>query len=203
MRARLAGLLPGELDEEQAQVYRAITGGPRAAGPQAFALTDEDGRLRGPFNAMLLSPPVGLAVQALGAAVRYGSVLSDRAREMAILAVAAHWGSAFEREAHEAVGRVSGLTEAEMAALRAGGVPELADPVERAVLTVIAGLLRRGALSDDEYADARDAVGERGLFELTTLVGYYAMLALQLRVFAGEGGECGAGDCGSQPSAMP
>ena len=67
MTGRLAGLMPAELNEEQREVYRAVTCGPRAAGPQAFALTDGEGRLRGPFNAMLLSPPVGLAVQALGA----------------------------------------------------------------------------------------------------------------------------------------
>jgi 4-carboxymuconolactone decarboxylase len=183
---RLAGLRPGELDEEQAEVYRAITGGPRATGPQVFALTDEEGRLRGPFNAMLLSPPVGLAVQAVGAAVRYGSVLGDRARELAILAVAAHWNSAFEREAHEAVGRAVGLTGPELAALRAGEMPQLADPAERAALRAVTGMLRHRALSDEEYADAVGALGERGLFELTTLVGYYSTLALQLRVFAGE-----------------
>ncbi|MEH0581628.1 carboxymuconolactone decarboxylase family protein [Streptomyces sp. B21-108] len=187
MAARLTGLLPGKLDEEQTELYRAITGGPRAAGPQAFALTDAEGRLRGPFNAMLLSPTVGLAVQAVGAAVRYGSVLGDRARELAILAVAAHWNSAFEREAHEAVGRAAGLTGPEMAALRTGTVPELADPGERAVLRATWALLRGGALSDEEYADMVSEVGERGLFELTTLVGYYGTLALQLRVFAGEG----------------
>jgi 4-carboxymuconolactone decarboxylase len=187
MGARLAGLLPGELGEEQQEVYRAITCGPRAGGPQAFALTDPEGRLRGPFNAMLLSPPVGLAVQALGAAVRYGSVLTDRARELAILAVAAHWNSTFEREAHEAVGRTAGLTEPEMAALRTGTVPALTDPGERAALQVTFAMLRHGALGDEEYADAVSAVGERGLFELTTLVGYYTTLALQLRVFAGEG----------------
>ncbi|MER7922360.1 carboxymuconolactone decarboxylase family protein [Streptomyces sp. NPDC096057] len=187
MQPRLAGLPPGELDEEQAKVYRSITGGPRAAGPQAFALSDPEGRLRGPFNAMLLSPPVGHAVQALGAAVRYGSVLSDRAREMAILAVAAHWNSPFERAAHEAVGRTAGLTEPELAALRAGTVPELGDPAERAVLRATIALLRHGALGDEEYAETVSRVGERGLFELTTLVGYYATLALQLRVFAGEG----------------
>ncbi len=183
---RLPGLLPGELTEEQAEVYRAIAGGPRAAGPQAFALTDEEGRLRGPFNAMLLSPPVGLAVQAVGAAVRYGSVLSDRARELAILVVAAHWGSAFEREAHEAVGRAVGLTEPEIEALRAGAAPALADPAEQAVVRATSALLL-GGLDDADYAAAVAAVGERGVFELTTLVGYYAMLALQLRVFAGEG----------------
>ncbi|MFD5541506.1 carboxymuconolactone decarboxylase family protein [Streptomyces sp. NPDC127079] len=187
MGARLTGLLPGQLDEEQTELYRAIAGGPRAAGPQVFALTDTEGRLRGPFNAMLLSPTVGLALQAVGVAVRYGCVLGDRARELAILAVAAHWNSAFEREAHEAVGRAAGLTEPEMAALRTGTVPELADPGERAVLGTTRSLLRRGALSDEEYAATVSAVGERGLFELTTLVGYYATLALQLRVFAGEG----------------
>jgi 4-carboxymuconolactone decarboxylase len=189
MRARLARLSPADLDGDQREVYRAITGGPRAAGPQAFALTDERGRLRGPFNAMLLSPPAGLALQEVGAALRYASVLGDRAREAAILAVAAHWNSAFEREAHEAVGRATGLTEPELAALRAGTIPDLADPVEEVVVRVAVSLVRHGALSDREYADAVAAVGERGLFELTTLVGYYATLALQLRVFEGEKGE--------------
>ncbi|MEU5312414.1 carboxymuconolactone decarboxylase family protein [Streptomyces sp. NPDC021562] len=187
MTARLAGLLPGELDEQQSEVYRAVTAGPRAAGPQAFALVDEEGRLRGPFNAMLLSPPVGLAVQAVGAAVRYESILSDRVREMAVLVVAAHWGSAFEWAAHEAVGRTHGLTEPELDALRAGGLPDLPDAAERTALLATAALTRTGALSDGEYAGTVAAWGERGLFELTALVGYYALLALQLRVFAGEG----------------
>ncbi|MCC5581812.1 carboxymuconolactone decarboxylase family protein [Microtetraspora sp. AC03309] len=186
MRARLAGLSPDALDKEQAELYRAITGGPRAAGPQAFALTDERGRLRGPFNAMLLSPPVGGALQAVGAAVRYHSVLTARVREIAILVVAAHWGSDFEREAHEAVGRTCGLTEAELAALREGALPGLPDPGELAAARAAAALARAGDLTDEEYGDAVAALGERGLFELTTLVGYYATLALQLRIFAGE-----------------
>jgi 4-carboxymuconolactone decarboxylase len=201
MGVRLGGLLPGELDGEQAVVYQAITGGARASGTQAFPLTDQEGRLRGPFNAMLLSPPVGLATQALGTAVRYSSSLSDRVREMAILAVAAHWDSTFEREAHEAVGRTSGLAEPEMAALRAGRMPELTEPAERAVLRATTALLRHGTLNDDEYADAVTSAGERGVFELTTLVGYYSMLALQLRVFLGEPSASGSDDRGAQPLA--
>lgn len=186
MVARLAGFLPGDLSEEQAAVYRAISGGPRAAGPQVFALTDNEGRLRGPFNAMLLSPPVGAALQAVGAAVRYQSSLSDRIREMAVLLVAAHWGSAFEREAHEAVGRACGLTEEELDSLRSGALPALTDADEAIVLRTTASLLDSGTLDDDEYGMAVSAIGERGLFELTTLVGYYSTLAMQLRVFAGE-----------------
>ncbi|MEH0448044.1 MULTISPECIES: carboxymuconolactone decarboxylase family protein [unclassified Streptomyces] len=188
MVARLAGFLPGDMSEEQAAVYRSISGGPRAAGPQLFALTDSEGRLRGPFNAMLLSPPVGAALQTVGAAVRYRSSLSDRVREMAVLLVATHWGSAFEREAHEAVGRACGLTEEELASLRSGVLPDVTDPHETTALRTTASLLRSGSLDDDEYRTAVSAIGERGLFELTTLVGYYSTLALQLRVFAGEEG---------------
>jgi len=170
-------------------VYRSISGGPRAAGPQLFALTDSEGRLRGPFNAMLLSPPVGAALQAVGAAVRYRSSLSDRVREMAVLLVAAHWGSAFEREAHEAVGHACGLTEEELDALRSGALPDLTDPDETTALRTADSLLHSGSLGDEEYRTAVSAIGERGLFELTTLVGYYSTLALQLRVFAGEEGK--------------
>jgi 4-carboxymuconolactone decarboxylase len=188
MVARLAGFLPGDMSEEQAAVYRSISGGPRAAGPQLFALTDSEGRLRGPFNAMLLSPPVGAALQTVGAAVRYRSSLSDRVREMAVLLVAAHWASTFEREAHEAVGRACGLTEEELASLRSGVLPDVTDPDETTALRTTASLLRSGSLDDDENRTAVSAIGERGLFELTTLVGYYSTLALQLRVFAGEEG---------------
>ena len=184
MTVRLPGLRPDDLNEEQAQVYRAIAGGPRAGGP--FPLTDEKGHLRGPFNAMLLSPPVGLTLQAVGASVRYNTVLTDRVREMAILVVAAHWGSDFERESHEAVGRACGLTEAELSALRRGSVPDLADSVERLAVQTVVRLTADRSLTDEQYGEAVKAFGERSLFELTTLVGYYATLALQLRVFAGE-----------------
>nr|BFE70573.1 hypothetical protein GCM10020092_038740 [Actinoplanes digitatis] len=73
-------------------------------GPQLFRLVGADGGLEGPFNAFLLQPRLGLALQALGAAVRYETGLADRAREIAILVVSAASDSAFERYAHEAVG---------------------------------------------------------------------------------------------------
>lgn len=186
MTPRLAGLRRDALSAEQAEVYEAIAGGPRAGGP--FPLVDAEGCLRGPFNAMLLSPPLGLALQEVGAAVRYRSVLTDRAREMAILVVAAHWNSTFELEAHEAVGRRCGLTETELRLLRAGGVPDVPDVAERTAMQVAQALARSGTLTDEQYRAAVAAFGERGLFDLTTLVGYYATLALQLRVFGGEGG---------------
>jgi 4-carboxymuconolactone decarboxylase len=76
MIARLAGFLPGDLTEEQAAVYQAISGGPRAAGPQLFALTDGEGRLRGPFNAMLLSPVLAGNLIHAGEGLSGGRVLA-------------------------------------------------------------------------------------------------------------------------------
>ena len=109
---RIPKLEPAALGDEQRTLYDAIAGGRRAQGPQLFRLTDADGRLEGPFNAFLLQPRLGSALQALGA-----------------------------------------------------------------------------DLDDTEYREAEDHLGPDGLFELLTLVGYYATLALQLRVFRVPGPE--------------
>jgi 4-carboxymuconolactone decarboxylase len=129
---RLPILTPADLDDQQRVLYNAIAGGPRAAGPRLFALTDAAGRLNGPFNAMLFAPEVGTALQELGTAIRYRSSLTARIREMAILAVAAHWD---------------------------------------------------GHIADPLFQRAVSLIGNQAVVELTSLVGYYATLALQLRVF--------------------
>ena len=180
--ARIPKLELSVLDDEQRSLYDMIAGGRRAQGPQLFRLADSDGRLEGPFNAFLLQPRLGAALQALGSAVRYDTGLDDRCREIAILIVAAHWRSAFEWYAHEAVGRSAGLGDAELAAVRDGSHGALTG-CEAVVARTVAALVLRGDLDEAEYSEAVDHVGEAGLFELLTLVGYYATLALQLRVF--------------------
>jgi 4-carboxymuconolactone decarboxylase len=184
---RLRRLRPDDLDGEQRALYDTIASGPRARGAQHFALTDEGGALRGPFNALLLSPSLGTALQEIGSAVRYRTGLTDRVREMAILLVAAHWDSAFESTAHTAVGRAVGLTEAEIASLHQGAPPDLAGADEARALSVVQRLLDDADLDDATYADAALHLGETAVFELTVLVGYYASLALQLRVFRADG----------------
>jgi 4-carboxymuconolactone decarboxylase len=180
---RLPRLTPGELDLDQRPLYDAITGGPRAGGPQLFALTDAQGRLNGPFNAMLFAPGVGAALQELGSAIRYRTSLSGRIRELAILVVAAQWDSAFERYAHEPIGRAAGLTDTEIAAVNAGTAPELSDPAEAAALELVRVLVARGDADDAVFDRAVSLNGIEAVVELTTLVGYYVTLALQLRVF--------------------
>lgn len=189
-RGRVTGRDPGTLTARQREVYDAIVGGRRAAGPQLFRLTDDDGRLEGPFNAFLLQPRVGGPLQALGTALRYDGTLTGRAREIAILLVAADQDSVFEWASHEAVGRHAGLTDREIAAIRGGDAGAFSG-VEHAVVTTTRMLLTEGDLDDEAYERAIESLGEPGLFELTTLVGYYATLALQLRVFRVGGTRAG------------
>lgn len=180
--SRLEPIPPADLDPAQAPLYAGIVGGPRSRGPQHFELTRSDGALLGPFNAFLLSPQIGGALQELGAAVRYRSQLSPRTREMAILAVAARWDCAFERAAHQSVGRAVGLSAEEMSQVRAGRVPALEDPHKRACAH-LTRVMVDGEVDNDTWADWADAAGTTAVFELTSLVGYYSTLALQLRVF--------------------
>jgi len=184
MTGRIRPLTPGELTPEQRALYDAITGGPRAKGPQHFALTSPDGSLRGPFDVMLRSPAVGAAQQELGAAIRYRTGFTDRTRELAILLVAARWDSAFERESHEAIARALGFREDELAAIRVLDV-SVFDGDEGVVGRATVALLN-GDLADDAWEAASTVLGVDGVFELTALVGYYATLALQLRVFRVE-----------------
>ena len=181
---RLPLLSLDEMTSEQVALYREILGGPRGQGPRAVLLASGAGGLAGPFNAMLYAPPVGHALQELGAAIRFRSQLTPRIRELAILVVAQAWDSAYERASHEPIGREAGLTDDEIEALRGGADPGFPDKQEQAAYSVVRALTGPAADLDDEEYDAAVAVlGERALVELSTLVGYYATLALQMRIF--------------------
>ena len=180
---RLAVLSSDEMTSGQKDLYREILSGPRGQGPRAVPLASGAGGLAGPFNAMLYAPPVGHALQELGAAIRFRSELAPRIREMAILAVAQAWDSAYERASHEPIGHEAGLTDEEIEALRGGADPGFADEQERVAYQVVRSLVGPADLDDHEYDLAIRTLGERTLVELSTLVGYYATLALQLRIF--------------------
>jgi 4-carboxymuconolactone decarboxylase len=49
--------------------------------------------------------------------------------------------------------------------------------------SVVRSLVDSADLDDEQYETAVRILGEQALVELSTLVGYYATLALQLRIF--------------------
>jgi 4-carboxymuconolactone decarboxylase len=171
-------LTPDTMNEKQLELYELLT-----KNQGTVTLRNPDGSLVGPFNLMLHEPRLGAAMQKLGGIILYRGSLPERAREIAILCVAAHQQSDFERSAHEAIGRSVGLTDEEMAAIAAKAPLSLSDPLEACVLSVSRDLLQNGDLDDAAYAAAVDVLGEAGMVEVSTVVGYYSLVALQLRLF--------------------
>jgi 4-carboxymuconolactone decarboxylase len=185
---RLDLIPPADLAPAQRALYDAITGGPRASQAGTVPITDTDGQLLGPFAIMLLSPDVGNAMQQVGATIRFGTALTARERELAILTVAGALDSEFERLAHVPAARGLGLTEPQIdAALSGLAVDGLAVDGLSADEAMVRRLARAmtvdRTLSDEEYSAGVGALGRERLAELTWLVGYYSALALSLAVF--------------------
>ena len=180
---RVPRLRPEQLTDEQRRLYQEVLHGPRGQGPQSFPLTDADGVLTGPFNAMLASPRVGTALQRLGAALRYHTDLPDQTRELVILVVAAHLGSDFEWYTHEPLARHYGVDDEVIAALHEGRPPSLADQAQRAAYDLAVALLRGEDVPDERYSVMAGALGMPGVFDVSAIVGYYWLLAAQLRLF--------------------
>lgn len=193
MTKRYTSPAPDEMTAEQQALYKLFATGKRAAPGSPFSLVGADGRLQGPPAAWVLAPAFGRALEQLGGAVRYERTLPARASEIAILLVGHHYRSPFELHAHTRAGAAAGLSQADLDALAAGQPPALATEPERVIYAVTRQVLTTGTLDDGGYASAVSVLGAAGLFELTTLIGWYTMVAFQLSVFGllppGESGD--------------
>lgn len=183
MSMRFDDIDPAAMTESQRALYDRYTTGRRAAPESPFSLVSADGRLLGPPAVWILSPKFGEAMQHIGGAVRFDSELPYRAREIAILLVGHHHRSAFELYAHRRAGAAAGLSEADLAALADHEEPVGMSDVEACCFRTTRRILDRGTLDADEFREAVGLLGEAGLFELVTIVGYYNLVAWQLAVF--------------------
>lgn len=164
-----------------------LTSGPRrqahSALDPALQLTDAEGRLQGPFNTFLVHPRLGMALQEISRLLRFDGLLGARVREIVILIVAASQRSNFEWAAHEAIARSIGVTDAEIAALAREEPISFVDLAEHAAARLARSLVTSGDVDDELYAQAQAALGDAGLFEVSTVVGIYRLVATQLATF--------------------
>lgn len=157
---------------------------PEAGSPDQQAAFAEVARQRRAvprlFQAMAHSPAATRHVGALGAYLRFDTVLTPLLREVVTLAIAGRWDCPYERLHHQPPATRLGLSPAALAALDAGAVPAELPPLEQAAVAYAQALTRDGQADDTTVEQLRAALGERGLVELTVLVGYYTLLALFL-----------------------
>lgn len=183
MAGRLTPISPESMSQAQQVLYHALVNSSRSKDP-GFPLVSVNGSLLGPFNALLLSPSIGMALQEVGSALRHTEALSPREREITILTVAASWGCEFERTTHERIGGELGLTADELLSLHLGDIPKLTNARETTCALLARAMTRAsGRVSDADWNSWVAQVGIVAVFELSIIVGYYSILALQMRVF--------------------
>ena len=189
--SRLAFITPekpgaSELAQAQQRLYESILGGKRASGPKGGRLTNPEGGLVGPFNALLHSPEIGTRIHEFGEAIRFSSSLPQNLLEIAVLVIGREWSAQFEWWAHERFARRDGVGEEVIRAIKERRDPPAGDPAERAVHRFCRELIDTRRVSDATYKATVELLGEAGVVELVALLGYYSVVSMLLNVFAVE-----------------
>lgn len=166
---RLPMPAPSSLDDAQRAAAQALIDGPRKG-------------VYGPFLPLLRSPVLLERVAGLGEFLRFESVLDARVRELATCVVARRTSNRFEWAMHAPLAVEAGVAPEAIEAVRQGAAPPLLAPEEQAAFDFVQELLATHGASDLTYRAALARWGERGVVELTTLVGYFAMVSWLMNV---------------------
>jgi len=160
-----------------------------AATPEQEAVLDEilsgpRGNLDGPFLAWIASPELAQHAQRLGAFCRYGTGLPLRLSELAILVTAAQWRAQAEWQIHHPIAIDAGVSVDVTDALLRGRRPAFADPDEALIYDFTVELYDAKRVSDATFTKAEQRFGHETTVNLVGLLGYYALVAMTLNVFA-------------------
>lgn len=177
---------PSTLTPEQQKLFDSIMANQLPwANDSGFEISTGDGRLIGPFNTFLRHPEIALRFLEFAAAESGHTSLTERVREVVIVAVGAAWGSGaqYELYAHRIVAAQMGLSSNVVHALTKGEVPgELGDD-EKLAIRVTRQLLIEHRLDDDLYRAAEQAFGQRGLYDIGAVMGQYQTVCTLLTMF--------------------
>jgi 4-carboxymuconolactone decarboxylase len=165
--ARITLPSPDSMNTDQRRVYDKIVSGPR-------------GKIQGPLRAALHNAELAERWQALGALLRYDTLLTPRQSELAILVTGRACDSPFEWYAHRLEAEKAGIEAHVIEALLAKATPAGLSEDDAAVVRYATELNRFNSVSDATYAHTLARFGERAVVELTALVGYYTMVAMTL-----------------------
>jgi 4-carboxymuconolactone decarboxylase len=148
------------------------------AGPRGASITP-----RGPFAVWMHAPELGELAQRLGAYCRYGTSLSPRLSEFAILCTARIWRAQYEWFAHAPMAEKGGVKPRTIEDLRRGRAPMAAPKDERAIYQLTHELYKTRRVSERTFRRVRSLLGDKAMVELVGILGYYALISMALNVF--------------------
>jgi 4-carboxymuconolactone decarboxylase len=145
-------------------------------------LSGPRGSTDGPFNVQLRSPEMGDLGQQFGAATRFATSVPRKLYELAIIITARHWTAQFEWTAHHRGALQAGVSPAVCDAIAQGRRPSAMPPDEEAVYNFATELLEKKQVSDATFDAAKQLLGERGVVDLVSVMGWYGTVSMYLNV---------------------
>lgn len=140
------------------------------------------GRLINIYRLMLHSPALANAWFDLNQAVRYGTEIDGKSRELAVMRVAILNDVEYVQRAHgPAYALKEGLTPEQVSAIANWEPSKLFSAQQRALLAYTDAMTRDIEVADDIFAEVRKHFSERQTVELTMLIGAYNMLTRFLK----------------------
>lgn len=165
--ARIPLADPANMDAEQRRVYENIISGPR-------------GTLVGPLRAALLNPKLAEIWQQFGALLRFGTSLTPRASELAIIVTARRWNSQIEWYIHAQAAAKAGLPEAVIEQLKNGVTPAFDSAEDADIYEFTRQLQQNGVVDDATYQRVVARWQPAGVVELVAVIGYYTLVSMTL-----------------------
>ncbi|MEY4054999.1 MAG: hypothetical protein RL519_334 [Pseudomonadota bacterium] len=173
---RIAPVDLAKIDDEQREALAVFTG-------IARDVTKSEGTVLNIFRTLVHAPKAMTAFLAWGGYIlsRRNS-LSDRDRELVILRTGFNCGSGYEFTQHTRIGLDSGLTEAEIAAIKAGPDDPSWSAADRAMLRATDDLTRDFHVSDASWSDL-SFMTDKQKMDLVMTVGQYTQVSMMLNSF--------------------
>jgi 4-carboxymuconolactone decarboxylase len=166
---RMPPLKLEEMDAAQKTAAEALIAGPRKA-------------VKGPFIALLRSPLLMDRLQRVGEYIRFDSSLPPRISEFTMCVVSRVCTQQFEWFTHVPLAMKEGTSAETIEALRCGRRPNDMHADEALVYDFTQELMAHHGVCDATYAAAVERFGERGVIDLTGLIGYFITVSLVLNV---------------------
>lgn len=141
------------------------------------AVLEVFGQLRGPHSILLHSPPLDKPALELGNYFRYNSIVKSPEKELAIIAGAREKDCLYVWAAQVAAGRRGGLREEAIAVVKERRDASELEPHEADIVNYVRQLFRNNRVDQATFDALKNRYGEQWLIEMTTVVGYYGMLA--------------------------
>jgi 4-carboxymuconolactone decarboxylase len=138
--------------------------------------------ISGPFEPMMYSPQMMSTARAMGDYLRYKSAIGNTLSELVILLTARAWTQDYEWSVHYPIALKAGIEKKVADDIALGRRPTAMSPDEATVFDFTSELLQKKRVSDATFERAKSRLGLQGVVDMTGIVGYYTLLAMQLNV---------------------